>query len=259
MRKTKPLLVILGECAELAEKLQRHFGPDAAVKSGHVITQEGSPLVVILTGKLSRETAECLKHYSSGDECPRMITLEPSPKMIFIETFPGLTVESVEGEEDLLFILREMICLHSLEGGCYHFQHEMPAEIGFLKRLKLFLFQAGKLLGLSGQQVFQSRLLMEEILINAMNYAYPNGKGKLGVDLRLSRNYFFLEVRDTGVGFNPDEIRDISEWRQEDFYSIRGRGIFLVRSISSELTILSRPGEGTLVRVKLVFPEKDAD
>ncbi|MGO8944315.1 MAG: ATP-binding protein [Syntrophobacteraceae bacterium] len=90
-------------------------------------------------------------------------------------------------------------------------------------------------------------LVMEEVLVNAINYAYPDGEGKIEVECLVEGTVRFrVTVRDCGVPFNPldqaapDLSTDISR-RQ-----VGGLGIYLVKQMASQLTYEYRDGTNIL-------------
>jgi anti-sigma regulatory factor (Ser/Thr protein kinase) len=93
----------------------------------------------------------------------------------------------------------------------------------------------------------QVDLVMEEVLVNVINYAYPKGEGKIEVAcLAEGPGRFRVTVRDWGVPFNPldqatpDLSADISS-RQ-----VGGLGIYLVKQMARRLTYEYRDGGNVL-------------
>ncbi len=97
-------------------------------------------------------------------------------------------------------------------------------------------------------------LVMEELLVNAINYAYPKGEGKIEVEcLAEGPGRFRVTVRDWGVPFNPldqaapDLSADISGRH------VGGLGIYLVKQMAGRLTYESRDGCNVLT---ILFEKK---
>jgi anti-sigma regulatory factor (Ser/Thr protein kinase) len=93
----------------------------------------------------------------------------------------------------------------------------------------------------------QVDLVMEEVLVNVINYAYPKGEGKIEVEcLAEGPGRFRVTVRDWGVPFNPldqaapDLSTDISS-RQ-----VGGLGIYLVKQMARRQTYEYRDGGNVL-------------
>ncbi|MFZ7112132.1 MAG: sensor histidine kinase [Desulfatiglandales bacterium] len=98
----------------------------------------------------------------------------------------------------------------------------------------------------------------QNLLINAMQ-AMDHG-GKIELRITEEKDYYFIEVRDTGSGISPENLRKLFN----PFFTTKergsGLGLSIVRKIvevhNGNITIESREGEGTKVMVKL--PRKTA-
>lgn len=51
-------------------------------------------------------------------------------------------------------------------------------------------------------------LILNEILVNALKYAFPDEKGLIIIRLNQSNKQVTLEVADNGIGFDPNQIRE---------------------------------------------------
>lgn len=87
-------------------------------------------------------------------------------------------------------------------------------------------------------------LLCYEIILNALKHAWPDGRpGRLEVELDLVNNRPTVQVRDDGVGFVESETK-------LGFGSQLNRAI--TRQANIELSIVSEPGAGTTVIMRLL-------
>ncbi len=87
--------------------------------------------------------------------------------------------------------------------------------------------------------------IVQEALQNARRHARA---GTISVEAYVEPSAWVVQVSDDGVGFDPTY-----PWHQEDhwgLYGMRERA----QLIGAELRIESRPGEGTLVRLRLPLP-----
>jgi anti-sigma regulatory factor (Ser/Thr protein kinase) len=94
-------------------------------------------------------------------------------------------------------------------------------------------------------------LIVEEVLVNIVNYAYPApGAGRVAIDARLDDEGVTLVFRDHGVAFDP-LARDIPDV-DESFESrpIGGLGIFLTMELASRVCYERRDGSNVLTVVK---------
>jgi len=90
--------------------------------------------------------------------------------------------------------------------------------------------------GFSPDRIKDIELALEELLVNIISYAYPEGEGPIELTCRPdARNRLVFEIADSGVPFNmlaygdPDTIAEIEERR------IGGLGIFFVKQLMDEV------------------------
>ena len=99
------------------------------------------------------------------------------------------------------------------------------------------------------------------LLGNAVKFTRPGGSVTIetGPASGSSGQLAILQVRDTGIGIPPDELRHVSEryFRGQRASSVAGSGIGLavvdqiVRAHRGQLDIVSEPGQGTQVTITL--------
>ena len=94
---------------------------------------------------------------------------------------------------------------------------------------------------------FGIRLALEEALSNAFKHGNQEDPGKtVNLDCRISPGRIEIEVEDQGFGFDPTAVPDPTE--QENVEIPAGRGLMLMRSFMTSVTILP-PGN----RVQMVY------
>ncbi len=106
---------------------------------------------------------------------------------------------------------------------------------------------------LSADHAIPLGLLVNEIVTNAVKYAYPEGEGVIEISAREIEGQLRLEVSDQGVGL-PDGF-DIDQPRASlGFKVIKG----LVRQLQGDLSITTDPATGTRFLVDLPILPKEA-
>ncbi len=104
-----------------------------------------------------------------------------------------------------------------------------------------------------GEEWSVIRLVVEELVINIVNYAYPDGNNDyLDVETNLTEDQITIRFRDSGVPFNPleQESPDMSQpLRQRQ---IGGLGIFLVSKKMDHMTYERSDGENVLTVRKYI-------
>lgn len=98
---------------------------------------------------------------------------------------------------------------------------------------------------LEAEQAVPLGLVINELVENALKYAFPGGRpGEVWVSLDLTGGQFVLTVRDDGVGFDPERSRV-------------GGGSRLVRAFARQLGGRFQYGDGPGATVSLSFPPLD--
>ena len=123
----------------------------------------------------------------------------------------------------------------------------LPAAMESLESFRSFVLrELGREKGLDGLAP-QAELISEEILVNAINYAYPLGNGEIEVEcMAEGPEMFRVTVRDWGVPLNPldqpapDLTTEVGNGR------VGGLGIYLAKQMASRLTYEYRDGANTL-------------
>jgi anti-sigma regulatory factor (Ser/Thr protein kinase) len=112
-----------------------------------------------------------------------------------------------------------------------------------LKEINAFAQQAGA----AEDQVGQIELVLEELLVNIMNYAYPQDPGTIEIRYQLSQpSLLKLEILDHGVPFDPLSIPEVDTEATLEERSIGGLGIYLVRNIAEHIEYQRQDGKNML-------------
>jgi anti-sigma regulatory factor (Ser/Thr protein kinase) len=119
----------------------------------------------------------------------------------------------------------------------------LPANLKSFETFRTFILQELERENGSEELVHRVDLAIEEVLVNSISYAYPNGEGEIEVECFYEGpGEFLVTVKDWGVPFNPldqaspDLSADISSRR------VGGLGIYLVRQMSDRQTYEYRNG-----------------
>lgn len=122
------------------------------------------------------------------------------------------------------------------------------AEIG---RLEQFIEDVGDAYSLAPEVVFNLNLVLEEAVVNIINYAYPKDEHEL---IYLSANMVDGSVvfilTDTGMEFDPTLAPDADITLSADEREIGGLGIFLIRQIMNEVRYERIDGKNILTLSK---------
>lgn len=83
---------------------------------------------------------------------------------------------------------------------------------------------------------FKVRLAVEEVVVNIVNYAYPEGDGYMEVTVSDKGDELIIELRDGGIPFNPLAKTDPDISLSADQRNIGGLGIFLAKQLMDKIT-----------------------
>lgn len=108
----------------------------------------------------------------------------------------------------------------------------LPATDESFARLREFVLDQAS--GLSPELVFKIDLVVEELLLNIINYAYePDQPGTVDVECEVEAGRgFVLRLRDHGKPFNPLARPDPDLDLGLEDRNVGGLGIFLVKEMS---------------------------
>lgn len=133
----------------------------------------------------------------------------------------------------------------------------LPAKLESLETFRSFVLQTIKDWNIAQEIVPKIELVLEEVLANIINYAYPAGEGDMEVKCTLlNKDKLCFIIQDWGSPFNPltknslDLSTDLFERR------IGGLGIFLVRKMVDELDYHHEEGKNILKLCLKIKSEK---
>jgi serine/threonine-protein kinase RsbW len=122
-----------------------------------------------------------------------------------------------------------------------------PARLDNLYPLLGFVTSCAKRSGAGQERIREIELVMEELLVNIFNYAYPDRPGNVAIVCRPDdTGKLLIDIADDGIPFNiltrgePDLDSGIEE------RSVGGLGIFFVRQLVQEIRYRREGGRNIL-------------
>ena len=101
--------------------------------------------------------------------------------------------------------------------------------------------------GANREKLSQIKLVLEEILINIIKYAYPEHPDGITVIYRTTKDqYLIIEIIDTGIPFNPLSVPDVDTEASLGERAIGGLGVFIVRKTADKVRYRRENGENIL-------------
>lgn len=126
-------------------------------------------------------------------------------------------------------------------------------------RLQPFVEEIGETLRLPTNLIFSLNLALEEALVNAISYAYPEGE-KGSVTLRAywenEPTAIEFELIDHGKMFNPLMVQTPDMTQDVENRQVGGLGVFLVRSLMDVVTYQYKNGNNCLLMKKYLKDDK---
>ena len=128
----------------------------------------------------------------------------------------------------------------------------IPADLSELDRVRRFLKDSLADMDLSEENGFKIELALVEMVVNIIRYAYPGGGGELAIEIRKDRHRIIIEIRDSGIPFDPCQAPkpDINEVVAAGRKG--GLGIYLTREIMDECAYRRDGGQNVLTLVKKI-------
>jgi anti-sigma regulatory factor (Ser/Thr protein kinase) len=129
---------------------------------------------------------------------------------------------------------------------------ELPATMENLDVCLAFILDGLKQAGIDKKILYQLRLACEEVVVNVINYAYPDDGGSMKVSYNFQHETGELEViiSDSGIPFNPLERDDPDISIPMEDRQIGGLGIFMVRTVMDSLEYAREDGRNILTMRK---------
>lgn len=127
-------------------------------------------------------------------------------------------------------------------------------EISEIGKLNAFIEEIGNEFSLGPDVVFNLTLVLEEAVVNIINYAYPKEDHEwIYLSARMHDDSIVLVLTDTGKEFDPTMAPDADISLSADEREIGGLGIFLIRQIMNEVKYERIEGKNILTLQKKIL------
>lgn len=124
-------------------------------------------------------------------------------------------------------------------------------DISELSKLVAFIDEVGEAFALTPDVVFNLNLVLEEAVVNVINYAYPKEEYQyIYLSAHLHEGSIVLVLTDTGKEFDPTLAPEADITLSVDDREIGGLGIFLIRQIMNEVRYERIEGKNVLTLEK---------
>ena len=124
-------------------------------------------------------------------------------------------------------------------------------DIAEISRLNQFVEEIGEEFSLAPDITFNLTLVLEEAVVNVINYAYPKEEHQsIYLSARLQDGSIVLVLTDTGKEFDPTMAPEADITLSAEDRPIGGLGIFLIRQIMNEVKYERIEGKNVLTLEK---------
>jgi anti-sigma regulatory factor (Ser/Thr protein kinase) len=128
----------------------------------------------------------------------------------------------------------------------------IAAELSGIEDVRRFLRDALEPVGVSEPDFFKIELAVVEICVNIIRYAYPKKRGSISLALKERRRRVAVEIRDSGVPFDPcaaprPDVKEIIASGRKG-----GLGIYLTLRLMDECAYRREDGQNVLTMMKKI-------
>ena len=124
-------------------------------------------------------------------------------------------------------------------------------DIAEISKLAIFIDEIGEEFSLAPDVVFNLNLVLEEAVVNVINYAYPKEEHQsIYLSATLHEGSIVFVLTDTGKEFDPTQAPEVDITLSAEERPIGGLGIFLIRQIMNEVRYQRIDGKNLLTLEK---------
>jgi anti-sigma regulatory factor (Ser/Thr protein kinase) len=124
-------------------------------------------------------------------------------------------------------------------------------EISEVSKLNDFIEEIGREFAIAPDVLFDLNLVLEEAVVNVINYAYPKEEHEfIYLSASMHEGSIVLVLTDTGKAFDPTAAPEADITLSADERQIGGLGIFLIRQIMNEVKYERIDGKNILTLEK---------
>ena len=110
-------------------------------------------------------------------------------------------------------------------------------DVKDMPQMNDFIADIAKTLQMTKSDTMQVNLALEEVVVNVMNYAYPEGtNGDVNIAAIADGQQLTLTITDSGTPFDPTQQSEVDITQPLDERPIGGLGIHLVRNIMDDVS-----------------------
>jgi serine/threonine-protein kinase RsbW len=126
-------------------------------------------------------------------------------------------------------------------------------QMAELEKVNQFIEEISEELGLSMELTMNLNLVMEDMVVNVISYAYPQGTdAEIELMVTSDGKELTLVLSDQGREFDPTMKQDSDMSVNPAERELGGMGIFIVKNIMNEVTYQRINGKNLLTMTKII-------
>ncbi|MFZ2054422.1 MAG: ATP-binding protein [Candidatus Aminicenantales bacterium] len=126
----------------------------------------------------------------------------------------------------------------------------IQSELRELDKVRRFLKKNLDGLDLSEEDIYKIELSLVEMCTNIMRYAYPREKGEIVIRAGYEKGAISLEIRDSGLAFDPRQVKRPTLEEMINREQMGGLGIFLARKMMDQFSYRREDDQNILTMSK---------
>jgi serine/threonine-protein kinase RsbW len=123
-----------------------------------------------------------------------------------------------------------------------------PAKFEFLDEIREFVAQTAREGGFTEKEIYSLQLAADEAASNIIEHAYVGiSNADLNVTCGVRGDTLIITMRDTGISFDPSNVKQPNLKADLSERQIGGLGMYLMRKLMDEVRYESNPKTGNLL------------
>jgi len=126
---------------------------------------------------------------------------------------------------------------------------ELNADLKQLPYFLGFAHDCADEMGFEKSSIMQIELALEEVIVNIINYAYPEKTGKIALSCQKNDDTLIMQIVDSGVQFDMMAASDPDLDVSLEDRKIGGLGVFFVKQLM-DTVVYERCGDKNILTLK---------
>ncbi len=130
------------------------------------------------------------------------------------------------------------------------FQRSFHGSVEQLNKIRQFVVKSVRELGGSQDDIDACELAADEAATNCFEHGYGGRRGKIEIQVWREGNDLYIQVRDWGKAFDPDQIPPPTLDVPIEERAIGGLGLYLIRQVMDDVSFEFDKRKGNLMQMR---------